>query len=83
MAKLLRNFHSLSKNINLDLTSIYFDFIFPNAYKLTINHREISIIKAFIKNSLHKQARNNLHCNKMNKGRQILVTIKKTSINKN
>ena len=31
----------------------------------------------FIKNSLPKQTCNNLHDNKMNKGKQLLVTIKK------
>ena len=35
--------------------------------------------KVFIKNSLRKQMCNNLHGNIMNKGKQILVTSKKTS----
>ena len=37
----------------------------------------------FIKKSLRKQTCNNLHGNKKNKGKSILITIKKTSINKN
>ena len=41
------------------------------------------IIKVFIKNSLRKQTCDNLQGNKKNKGKSILITIKKTSINKN
>ena len=40
-------------------------------------------IKVFIKNSLRKQTCNILHGNKKNKGKLMLFTIEKTSVNNN
>ena len=64
----------------------YFPDEFKRLFRMTSERAVIIIIiiiKVFIKNSLRKQTCDNLQGNKKNKGKSILITIKKTSINKN